>query len=127
MSQNTGLLFVKWMYLIVPGEIIRTTRNFLLWAWKMFSVGYLLKRLFSPWHRDITGYGRGFDLGRMFQAFVFNLVSRGVGAVLRLATITCGLAVGALIIVLGAITFLFWVLLPAIVFYLLIGAYIWTF
>ena len=67
--------------------------NFIKFWWYFFSIPLLLKTLFSAWHRDIIKYPRGFDLKEFAQTFVFNLLSRLLGAFVRSATIIFGLAV----------------------------------
>lgn len=65
-------------------------------------------------------YGKGLDFGRYFEAFVFNMMSRGIGAILRVSLILIGLLLEFFLFFLGAIIFLIWLFLP----FLLIGALI---
>lgn len=59
-------------------------------------------------------YGRGFDFNRYFQAFTFNAISRGLGAIMRTVLILLGLATEAVLLLGGAITLLIWLTLPLI-------------
>lgn len=115
MTSSIAILFVQWFFAKAPLEIIRIGKNFLAWGWHFFSVGYLLPRLLSPWHRDITGYGRGFDLKRFFQVLIWNLISRVIGAFLRAMLIVFGLLAEVLIFALALFWFLFWFLIPAVI------------
>lgn len=118
MSNSIAILFVQWFFIRAPAEIIRIGKNFLAWGWQFFSIGYLVPRLFSPWHRDITGYGRGFDLKRFVQVFGWNLISRIIGAILRAFLIGLGLLVEVLIFALASFWFCFWFVIPAAIVFL---------
>lgn len=112
MSQSAVVMFIKWFFVIAPVRILELGRNFLAWAWHFFSIGYFLPRIFSPWHKDITGYGRGFDLSRFLHVWGWNLISRIIGAVLRLVVMVFGLWVFGLIVILAAAIFVLWFVLP---------------
>lgn len=113
MTNNLANIFFRWFFAVAPWEILRLGRNFLLWGWKFFSIGYFLPRLFSPWHRDLSSYGRGFDLERFLQVWGWNFVSRFLGAAMRLVVMGFGLFVELMIIFATAITFIVWFVLPA--------------
>lgn len=106
--------FLHWFFLAAPRQILEIGLNFLLWGWQFFSIGYLLPRLLSPWHRDITGYGRGFDLKRFLRILTWNLISRLVGAALRATVIVLGALAEAVILFLTAAAFVFWYVLPVV-------------
>jgi hypothetical protein len=120
MTSNLGAIFLKWFYWDAPRNILALVRDFLAWVWQMFSIGFFLPRIFSPWHKDVTGYGRGFDLAVWTQAFVFNAISRVVGAVLRIFFIVIGLALELLVLAAGLALFAFWLALPVVIVYLVI-------
>lgn len=105
-------IFLKWFFFSAPKEILAIGGNFVAWGWHFFSIGYLPRYLFSPWHRDITPYGRGFDLKRIFHVLGWNLISRVIGAIMRVFVIGIGLAAELLILVLAVFFFLFWFVLP---------------
>jgi len=75
----------------------------------------LAKTLFKPWRRDITLYGRGFDIKVYAQAAMFNIVARGVGFMLRATVILTGLFFEALVFIFGGILFIVWFLVPVLV------------
>jgi len=93
--------------------------NFILWANQYFSIGFLITRLFSPWHKDISSYGMGFDLQRWSKIFLWNFISRFIGAILRLIIILLGLVCALGIIFLTIIVFVLWQVLPLIILLLL--------
>lgn len=114
MPNHNTVNFFSWFVARAPAEIIKLTRNFSAWAWNFFSIGYLAKQIFSPWHRDISYYGRGFDLRRFLHTAGWNLISRFIGAALRIVVIATGLVVEAGIAALGIFCFAFWYALPLV-------------
>ena len=120
MSHSIVILFLQWFFTKAPRQIIELGKNFSAWAWQYFSIGYFLPRLLSPWHRDLTSYGRGFDLKRFLHVWGWNLISRVIGAVLRLFVMAAGLLTQGLIFCLTLLVFIGWFLLPAAVPILLV-------
>lgn len=94
--------------------------NFLRFNLDYFSIPLLLKTFFSPWRRYSWSYGRGFDLGKFFEAFFSNLISRILGALMRTFLIVFGIIAEIFILVIGLIIILGWILLP----FLLVGGFI---
>lgn len=107
--------FLNWFFAKAPMQILELGKNFLRWGWQFFSIGYFIPRLFSPWHRDITFYGRGFDLKRWLHVAGWNLISRIIGAVLRLSVLLAGLIIEALLIASTVLVLVGWFLLPIII------------
>ena len=66
-----------------------------------FSILWLARTLFSPWHRVAEAYGRGFDPNRFFSVLAGNLISRVLGAMVRSVVIAVGLGMSACAIVAG--------------------------
>lgn len=46
----------------------------------------MLRTLIAHWHRDAVGYNRG-SLGDKAMALAWNLISRGIGFIVRSATL----------------------------------------
>lgn len=114
------LEFVRWYYTIAPISILDIWGGYLAANLHYFSVLLLLRTLFAYWHKDIEGYGRGFDPGRYLRVFSMNMVSRGVGFIIRMVTIVFGLIIELLIVFLGIIFLIFWLLAPAIVIFMIV-------
>jgi len=75
-----------------------------------FSLGTLVRTLFSPWRRIVSNGGRGLDA--KMQAMFDNLVSRFVGFFVRLFVIaTACLALG-LVFFFGLVLVIIWPLVP---------------
>lgn len=78
-----------------------------------FSLPVLLTSLFSPWKRLVVTKKRaGFDLATYFSDLSFNLVSRFVGAAVRIILFISGVAAYLLFAIFGAIGFLLWLVIP---------------
>lgn len=74
-----------------------------------FSVPNLLKTLFSPWKRDIIS-GQGLSLNDRFRVWIFNLLSRLIGAVIRIFTIIFGLFLTLFLLIFGFLVIIMWAL-----------------
>ena len=112
LRQNIFYLWFEWQFFDVPGSILRGWRNYLKFNLNYFSVPVLIKTFFSPWRRYKFSYGKGFNAGRYFEAFTFNMMSRIIGAVLRLFFIFLGLLIEIFIVLTGAVIFFGWLILP---------------
>jgi len=104
--------YLIWHFYDVPEDILKAWRNFLKFNLNYFSIPLLIKTLFSHWRRYAMSYGKRLDFGRYFETFVFNMMSRGIGAILRISLILIGLLVEIFLFFLGTIIFLLWLLLP---------------
>ena len=115
MAQNIAVQYIGWHYFEMPKNIWRGWRNFLEFGLNYFSTLLLLRTLFSPWRRYRYDYPRGFDPGAWFNTFTFNLMSRGIGSVMRVVLICVGLLAELFIFAAGAVVFALWILMPAII------------
>ena len=113
-KQNIIYQYIVWYFFDVPKEILRGWRNYILFYSNYFSVPTLLKTFFSHWRRYYSSYGKGFSIARYSEAFVFNMMSRIIGAILRVFFIVAGVLAEILIFILGVIIFLAWFLLPLV-------------
>lgn len=118
----TGIIFQSfvWYYYDMLKEILKGWRNFLLFNFNYFSLFILLKTLFSPWRRYHYSYKGGFGFKKYLNVLTFNMMSRVIGAVLRIFLILFGFLAELFIFLAGVFVFLFWVFLPFILLFLLI-------
>lgn len=114
-KHNIFFKWVFWHFVEVPGQIVAGWKNFLKFNLNYFSIGLLLKSLFSPWRADKGAYARGFDIKQYFNTFLGNMISRILGAIIRLVVIVAGLAFEFVIFWAGLFVLLFWIFLPIIV------------
>lgn len=112
-----------WYFGDMSRAILRGWGNFLNFNLNYFSFLLLLKTFFSPWRRYKYSYGRTFEVWQNIETFVFNMMSRIIGAVLRIGLIILGLALEVLIFLAGAVIFISWLFLPVLLLLgLILGA-----
>lgn len=116
MFQNPNILFlwVTFQFVDAPREILKAWKNFLVFNMKYFSIPSLTKTLFSYWKNYQWQYPRGFDLGEYLGAVSGNIISRILGALMRISLIVAGLLAEVFIFFAGAAVFLGWLALPAL-------------
>jgi ATP-dependent Clp protease ATP-binding subunit ClpC len=112
LTKNILLQWLTWHFLEVPRNILRIFKGFLLFNFNYFSVPFLLKTLLAPWRKYGESYGRGFDLKRYLETFIFNSTSRILGAIVRIVMILVGLIFEVFIFISGAILLFVWIFLP---------------
>lgn len=105
-------MFIVWYYKEAPKGIIEIWRNFILFIANYFSIGTLFKTLFSPWKRITESRGRGFDFMNFLSVLTLNFFSRGIGFLIRSATIFLGLVVQVFVLIFGLLFLIFWFFLP---------------
>jgi len=119
-----ALVFWRWYYGESVKDVLTGWKNFIIFAVNYFSIPLLLKTLLAPWKRDITKRPKGLDFKKLFEYLVFNLISRGLGFLVRFATIVIGIIFLVFTIIGGAVFFILWLILPLILLGLLIFAFI---
>ena len=121
-SMPIAIVFWRWYYGQAIKDVLTGWRNYIIFSLNYFSIPLLLKTLLAPWKRDITKKPRGLDIQKFFEYIAFNSISRGLGFLVRFFTIIVGIIFSLLVIVLGAVFFVIWLLLPFIIAGLLILA-----
>lgn len=76
-----------------------------------FSIAALLKSLFAPYRQLSVGRVQG-PVGLQLRAWADRQVSRGIGAIVRLAVIIFGAIATILMIVIALVGLLVWPLIP---------------
>lgn len=111
---------LRWWY--GPGWV-QAGKRILTWTRgveQAFSLSLLAQTLFSPWHRIVSMAGRGLDA--KMRAALDNVVSRGVGFIIRLFVILAALVSMLGVFVAGIIMAVAWPVLPlSIIFFLVKG------
>ena len=107
--------YLYWHYTFGFRTLFREVSDLADAFYSYFSVIYLLNTLFYPWHRYIEPYKSGFYISELLWTLSQNLISRILGAVVRLAAIFAGIAVTFLTIVFGLLFALIWLVLPVLV------------
>lgn len=112
---------ISWHFYEKPKELINELKLWLKALGNYFSLGILLSTLFAPWHRDLSIYVKGMGLGEYFIALTNNIISRIIGAIVRLFVLIAGSIVQILVFAFGIMAVICWLLLPFIIIFL-IGA-----
>lgn len=114
-KQNIFVSFIQWHFSDALGGLVRAWGNFLAFYWQFFSIGELLKTLFSHWRKTADSYGRGFDPSTFFTILLGNLISRFLGAIVRFVVIIIGVLFETFIFIFGFLIILLWIFLPLII------------
>ena len=78
-----------------------------------FSFSLLVRTLFSPYRQISAGRVQG-PLAVQWRAFVDRLVSRMIGAMIRIAVLIVGLVAVAIIALVGFIQLIIWPIVPVL-------------
>jgi len=119
-KQNIFLKYLLWHFFEMPKNIFKNWINYLRFGLNYFSVGLILKTLFSPWRNYKWFYPKGFDFGKYFEVAFSNLISRVVGFFPRSILIVVGIVFEVFILFAGFFVFIIWFILPV---FLILGIY----
>jgi hypothetical protein len=119
-----ALVFWQWYYGEAIKDVLTGWKNYIIFSLNYFSIPLLLKTILAPWKRDITRKPRGFDVKKVFEYIAFNLISRGIGFLVRFFTIIVGIVFFLLVLIFGFIFFVVWLILPFVIVGLFIFAII---
>ncbi len=116
-------IYLNWHYTKAPFRVISLGVHFVSFILYLFSVKILLKTFFSPWRRLSEDYSEGItNPGEIAASLVVNTMMRFVGAVIRTVTIVIALILSILVIVSSLVLFVYWLLLPFAVVFLIIAS-----
>lgn len=110
--------FFYWQFITSPQKIFFIAKKTVFYLYHQFSIGYLFKTLFEPWKKDTVGMANP-TLQDRLRIFVFNLIARFMGFVVRTLTILAGFIIIFIVFILSTIAFVVWVLLPFIAIYMI--------
>lgn len=109
--------FIAWHYNESVHELLKIWENFIVFTWQYFSIFELFKTLFSPWRRDVTAQSwRGLHPVRTLELVFENLISRIIGAVVRIFVIVFGLGISLFVLIFGLIAIFLWIGTPLFFF-----------
>ena len=110
---ETIMEFLSWYYSKGVEYYINSWLSSLRGVSHYFSIPLLLKTLFSPWKRLIVvDKSPGFNFQKKFEAFTFNMISRGIGAIVRFTLLWVGMVFILFSFLGGAVGLVFWLVLP---------------
>lgn len=113
------LHYYKWYVASAPLWLIRFGSVMQRYLWHLFSISMLSRTLFAPWHRDKLAYVG--SLNDRITALLMNMVSRGVGFVVRTGAIMFWLVCSVLVLFLSVASILLFLVWPI----LALGAIAW--
>jgi hypothetical protein len=95
------------------------------WGWVVnvqrgFSTSVLLQTLFSPWKQIVTLADR--TIQERFQAFIDNVISRGVGFSVRLLALLGALLLTLIMAIAAIVLIITWPLIPMAAIYFIVRA-----
>jgi hypothetical protein len=123
-KRNIFYSWIEWHYVIALRELFIISKNSFLFTFYYFSIPFLTRTLFYPWKKQKIYKEKGFDIASFFDALVFNLFSRFIGALIRISVIITGLLAQMLTSLVIFLVFVFWIFLPVAVL-LSFPIYIW--
>jgi hypothetical protein len=113
MMRMLALELLTWWYGKGWVQLAKNMYRRLIRTSHVFSVPILVRTLFAPWRRIVTNRGTGLDSA--VRAVTDNMVSRGVGFMVRLLTLLTASVVITLVMILAVIEIILWPLLPVAV------------
>ncbi|MFA6273487.1 MAG: hypothetical protein WC673_03310 [Candidatus Paceibacterota bacterium] len=112
--------YLVWHYSEALVDWGRIVGNFVWFFFHMFSIGLLLRTLFSPFKRIQEEKKKGsFKFEDWGGAMIINLLMRFIGFLVRSVIIIMGLVFILLTVVIGVVALLFWLVLPGLVIFLI--------
>lgn len=105
--------FLSWHYTKGLDYYIKSWSRNLNWILHYFSLSLLLNTLFSPWKKLIVvDTSPGFNLQKKFEVFTFNIISRGIGATVRMILFLSGLVLILVVYLSGFVGLIIWLIFP---------------
>ena len=103
----------SWWYSLGIMAFVAKLERMLLSTLDFFSVSILFKTLFNPF-RQIVGVSANGSIAMQLRAVIDSLISRFIGAVIRLVTLLIGMLVISLQTVASLLALLIWIVMPTV-------------
>lgn len=109
------LRYLSWHY--NPGfkALLQIEKNFIDFGWYFFSINELSLSLFAPWHRIFDKKTGGVFSSAYWQAAWGNVISRVLGAMVRIITICIGFMFEAFVLGVSLSVAVIWLLMPFLI------------
>jgi hypothetical protein len=106
---------VRWYFLEEPVAIVYGYGRYARALMEVFPIPFLLLTLVSPWKniRD-RKKGHGFNLSEWFERLVLNMISRTMGAIIRMIAILFAITLQCVLLACSTAYLLIWISFPAI-------------
>jgi len=106
--------FIPWALWLEPLRILRMYIEYAKVVGEILSITFLLGTLLSPWKGIAEDMPSIVRWDQFLQAFFVNLVTRGIGMVIRLLAIVVSLVLQVALFALFIVLFLGWFIFPAL-------------
>lgn len=103
----------SWWYGAGWLQRVIAVRDRFLSLYDYFSIDLLIRSLFSPFRQISAGQVQG-PIGVQIRAFFDRLISRVIGAIVRLIIMTIGIVALILQLIVGLVQVLVWPLIPVL-------------
>jgi len=113
-NNNIVLLWFRWHFYQMPKFLFFVWKNYLSFILDYFSITLLLATLFAPWKKYTYTYPKGFLIRQRINVFVFNMISRILGAIVRLFLILLGIIAQIFMCIVGVCGIFLWFLMPLV-------------
>jgi len=112
---NIFITWLKWHFYEAPSFLSHVLVNFFKFSLNLFSLPLLFKTLFYPWKGIYWTYPRAFSPQAYLEAFLGNIFSRLIGAILRITLVMVGIVFQFFIMLISIVIFSAWLLLPFLI------------
>ena len=104
--------FISWFYQRGVTYYLRRWYFLLASIYHYFSIPILVFTMFSPWRKVVIEERTGYNVQKYLSNLVFNLISRSVGAVMRIILLISGIVLLLFAFLGGAAGLVVWLFLP---------------
>jgi hypothetical protein len=117
--------YLRWHYGYALVLYLRVYRNINWFVAHFFSIKELTLSLFVPFRRITETRTRRFDIGEWASVLTINLISRLLGAVIRLILIGAGIISLSLLALMSIFSYAVWLVAPLLsLFCIVFGGYL---
>lgn len=106
--------FLPWYLWQGPERVLRSYVEYAKACNEILSIPFLLRTLFSPWKGIAEEMPGAFQWDKFLEAFFVNLVTRGIGMVIRLVAMACALALQIVVLAIFVVLFIGWFAFPVL-------------
>lgn len=108
------LNYFFWWYTDGFGRLLKYLKAFIVILADAFSFRIILRTFFQPWKKDVTPT-EGLSLDRKFQVWIWNLISRFFGMVIKGFTFLVFLICFFVLLAFEMVLMIVWLLFPILI------------
>lgn len=107
--------YLLWHYSEAYKQLFGVWRNIIWFVIHFFSIPQLLMTLFSPWKRMVEERKKSWDIEDFASRIIINIISRIIGAIMRMGVIAVGLVSLSVTLFAAITTYTLWLIAPLII------------